>query len=380
MNRQRFESRPCTRYSKIDLRSICDELNIHYLRSDSKSTLCDLITLYFEQSDNIEQQQQLNNAPITVPRYINQTLNATPYPARYINQNLLVREDQQLHTDNTLPINLFTPRYINQNLLVQEHQEDQQLYKDINYKSKISHEPIACTNESLIDLEPYVSLKDTVQIFTLNSDNKYTKSVCFSYSELKEYLKSDLDTTTPGSLMTIYRLPRFPMEDQQNATCDDSGRGCIATGKFVFKLPVTSMYITHGSLMRIICRPETNWYALPLYGGKRRRVGNLSEIYAQSMNHGQIPGFVIYKLFTKDEIEQGVVVKAIFPETIEERIRSFERDYFIETGSDYFDFIIPKDDQNTALHSLLNADIKEIVNEFINNYLEILEQRAPGLV
>jgi len=226
----------------------------------------------------------------------------------------------------------------------------------------------------------YVSLKDTVQIFTLNSDNQYTKSVCFSYSELKEYLKSDLDTTTPGSLMTIYRLPRFPMEDQQNATCDDSGRGCIATGKFVFKLPVTSMYITHGSLMRIICRPETNWYALPLYGGKRRRVGNLSEIYAQSMNHGQIPGFVIYKLFTKDEIEQGVVVKAIFPETIEERIRSFERDYFIETGSDYFDFIIPKDDQNTALHSLLNADIKEIVNEFINNYLEILEQRAPGLV
>ena len=112
----------------------------------------------------------------------------------------------------------------------------------------------------------------------------------------------------------------------------------------------------------------------------RRRVGNLSEIYAQSMNHGQIPGFVIYKLFTKDEIEQGVVVKAIFPETIEERIRSVERDYFIETGSDYFDFIIPKDDQNTALHSLLNADIKEIVNEFINNYLEILEQRAPGLV
>ena len=125
--------------------------------------------------------------------------------------------------------------------------------------------------------------------------------------------------------------------------------------------------------MRIICRPETNWYALPLYGGKRRRIGNISELYAQSMNHGQIPGYIVYKLFTKDEIEQGVIVKALFPETIKERIQSFESDYFKNTGSEYFDFVIPKNDQNTALNTLLRVDIKEIVHEFIANYIKILE-------
>jgi hypothetical protein len=53
MNREIFESRSCTRYTKNELRSICDELNIRYLRSDSKATLCDLITLYFERQSEI---------------------------------------------------------------------------------------------------------------------------------------------------------------------------------------------------------------------------------------------------------------------------------------------------------------------------------------
>lgn len=52
-----------------------------------------------------------------------------------------------------------------------------------------------------------------------------------------------------------------------------------------------------------------SWYALPIYGNKRRRVGNLKGLFAASMNHGQIPGMIIRKLYTKEEIISNIEVK-----------------------------------------------------------------------
>ena len=45
-----------------------------------------------------------------------------------------------------------------------------------------------------------------------------------------------------------------------------------------------------------------NWYLLPLYGNKRRRIGLQ---FGSSKNHGQIPGSKIYKAFTKEEINKN---------------------------------------------------------------------------
>ena len=165
----------------------------------------------------------------------------------------------------------------------------------------------------------------------------------------------------PSTLKSIYRFA-----DQ----CDTSGRGCIATGKFVVKMPPNNMMITHGSLMRIISRPGP-WYALPLYGGKKRRIGNVSEIYASSVDHGQVPGHRIYKLFTKEEIEQGVLAKPQFPESVEDLINSYESDYYKNADSEFFDYTILESKQNSPL---MNYDIKKIIRELFDCYITILEK------
>jgi hypothetical protein len=89
---------------------------------------------------------------------------------------------------------------------------------------------------------------------------------------------------------------------------DTMGYGGRPTGKLVIKLPNLT-YITVGSLKRLMKNPQVNqWYAVPLYNGKLRRVGNVMGIFGVSMNHGQLPGFKIYKLFTKEEILNEVEV------------------------------------------------------------------------
>jgi hypothetical protein len=101
--------------------------------------------------------------------------------------------------------------------------------------------------------------------------------------------------------MSIYTSP-----PDRNVT----GRGATATGKLVVKLPPNNIYFTLGSVERILSTKKLRkWYGMPLYNGKRRRIGNLDEAFIASSNHGQVPGFVIYKLFTEDEIRGGVEVK-----------------------------------------------------------------------
>jgi hypothetical protein len=100
--------------------------------------------------------------------------------------------------------------------------------------------------------------------------------------------------------MTIYTSPAFPTE---------SGHGSEPTGKIVVKLPMNNIYVTLGSMKRVMSSNINQWYAMPLFGAKRRRVGNLKGLFAASMNHGQVPGFLIYKLYTKEEILSNIEVK-----------------------------------------------------------------------
>jgi outer membrane protein assembly factor BamB len=62
-------------------------------------------------------------------------------------------------------------------------------------------------------------------------------------------------------------------------------------------------------VVRLIREKKKIWYALPLIGGKKRRIGNLSGTYGINMNHGQVPGFQVFKLFSREDIKTGVRVE-----------------------------------------------------------------------
>jgi hypothetical protein len=390
----------CEGWSLSELRDVCEELNIRYSRHDTKRVLCDKIKMYHSRStertgrtdreeegteeegtDRDEEEPSphpLRRTP-RVPLSLPEAPQVPPpqAPPRFVNPALFVAPPQQER-------DLFSPtlpqRFVNPALFAAPRrvppqlEEDQEVYVPINYKNTVvnSDEKIECANDNFISMEPYTSIEDTIQIFTLNNQNEYKTSACIGYDELYSLLKSDMDTIMdqkdpiPATLKSIYQIP-------VDGSCDTSGRGCIATGKLVIKMPPNNMYITHGSFMRVLSCPEHHWYALPLYGGKKRRIGNVSEIYASSVDHGQIPGYRVYKLFTRQEIEAGVVVKAKFPNTVEDQMNTYEGDYYKSTDGEFFDYTIRESDQN--LH-LANFDVERITKELFDCYLTTLGLRA----
>jgi hypothetical protein len=159
----------------------------------------------------------------------------------------------------------------------------------------------SCTNDNLITLEPYTKDDEAIVVYLPNKENKFEKAICSTHLELTEYLRSGEGTSTPDSIMAIYTRPRV---------INPSGYGSKPSGRIVVKLPVNNVYITMGSMERIMGGGGNKiWYALPLFGGKRRRIGNLKGLFGRSMNHGQVPGFQVYKVYTKEEIRSGVVVE-----------------------------------------------------------------------
>jgi hypothetical protein len=139
---------------------------------------------------------------------------------------------------------------------------------------------------------------DLISIKIYNdATEKFGKGQCMIKSDLKEMISSG-----QGTVFSIWKGG------------DTSGRGGKPTDKIVVKLHIgaVSIYITIASAHKLFHNKDKIFYALPLYGGKRRRVGNLYGRIGVSENHGQIPGFKIYKLFTRDEVEMeatGYVIK-----------------------------------------------------------------------
>lgn len=170
----------------------------------------------------------------------------------------------------------------------------------------------SCTNSDPYTLEPYTDEEPELLIIKVqNSQGKFVKGECVTRELLVSLIKSDEADSylyssenpieyTPKNVMAIWTTPR----DKNRA-----GYESKPTGKWVFKLP-NLIYITLGSFKRLMQNKSINeWYALPLYNNKRRRVGNIRGVFGMSMNHGQLPGFRIFKLFTKEEIRSSVEVK-----------------------------------------------------------------------
>jgi hypothetical protein len=149
---------------------------------------------------------------------------------------------------------------------------------------------------------------DLVTLKVLNtSNNTFSKGSCFTRLELRDLLLSDKSNKNPSYLMAICTPPLSPLNDKDYMT----GFSSEPTGKLVIRLrPEDPIYVTYGSVEKVLRNTLVKkWYAVPLYGGKRRRVCNIFGIYGQSMNHGQIPGFKIYKLLTKNDIRSGIKVE-----------------------------------------------------------------------
>lgn len=228
------------------------------------------------------------------------------------------------------------------------YEEDQTAYDNITADSDSIQTEInpseRCTNKNVMTLEDFTEEDDPIIVYLLNSDGEFKKGVCMTREELINYYRAFIGTSLPDNIMSIYTTPK-----DRNAT----GHSGDPTGKIVVKLPTNNIYVTMGSMERIIHSVDTKeWYALSLFGGKRRRVGNLRGIFGASMNHGQVPGYIIYKIYTKEEIVGGVVVK--------------------EDKNDYPKFVM---DNARALVDLLGDDSR--VNDvFVESLIEMLTRQS----
>lgn len=171
--------------------------------------------------------------------------------------------------------------------------------------------------ESFITLENYTE-KEYAQLlsFYLTKDDfqsYYKLPSCLTKGELLETVISDLekyirDPSDPENIPQNIMCISTPPENPKLSIHYITGFTSKPTSKIFIKIAYQfndsmSFYVTLGSFLKAITLPAQEWFAIPLFGGKRRRLSNLGGFYGESMNHGQIPGFILYKLFTRKEIE-----------------------------------------------------------------------------
>ena len=199
-----------------------------------------------------------------------------------------------------------------------------------NLKNEDYYKNINCTNYNVFTLENYTQDDDPIQIYTLNNQNIFEISNCITKDELMHHINSGKDTIHPTMLMSIC-TPRSN-----------------ATGRIVISMPPNNLFYTYGSIEKLFLNKQNKyWFALPLFGGKRRRIGNLDEAPLIGSLHCQIPGYKVYKLYTREEIDQNIEVK--------------------ETLSDYPMFLY---NNASKLFELGNTNItKNFINNLIDNLL-----------
>jgi hypothetical protein len=143
---------------------------------------------------------------------------------------------------------------------------------------------------------------DLYTIYNLDKNNKFLdKGNCGLKSEVIMALKSDLTSQLPSYIMSIGTTPKLESDFK-------TGFSSKPTTKIIVKLD--NMFITLGSMYKLLNDTNNIWYALPLYNNKNKRVVNLLGLYGIGMNHGQVPGFKIYKLYTREEINNISVIES----------------------------------------------------------------------
>jgi hypothetical protein len=152
--------------------------------------------------------------------------------------------------------------------------------------------------QSPITLEAFENTTDVISFKLYNeATKKIGKGQCMAKNEVKDMLSNG-----ESNIFSIWKGG------------DNSGRGGKPTKRIVVKLYTggLTIFITLQSAYKIFHSEERVFYAISLYGGKRRRVGNLYGRIGVSENHGQVPGFQIYRLYTRSEIEEEAKIKEDF--------------------------------------------------------------------
>jgi hypothetical protein len=202
------------------------------------------------------------------------------------------------------------------------YEEDSETFDNISSdKSSLltetDYNKVNCNNNNIFTLEPYTSEDDPIQIYTLNNKNKYEISSCITRDEIQEHLKAGKNTIYPGMIMTL---------------CTRYGND--VSGKVVVSLPPNNMFFTYGSVEKLLANKNNkSWFALPLFGGKRRRIGNLDYAGLLGSLHCQVPGYKVYKLYTKEEINNNIPVT---------ETRSDYPIFLYNNVKDSFDMISPR--------------------------------------
>ena len=176
--------------------------------------------------------------------------------------------------------------------------DDENVDVDSNITESVIDKSSCFNDSSIITGEEFnFDDKDMYSIYQLDNNMKFTKKGnCGLKSEVILSLKSDLDGE-PNYIMSIGTTP----EDPDNFK---TGLGSKATIKIIFK--IENIYVTLGSMYRFLNESNSIWYAVPLYNNKKRRIVNLKSEYGVSRNHGQSPGFKIYKLYKKSELDKDI--------------------------------------------------------------------------
>ena len=182
-----------------------------------------------------------------------------------------------------------------------------------------------CGNmENPITLEEFGEDEDDDQhIFTIRAQQPngsfVRKGTCMLRSNLLEYIQGDANSVRASPNNPEQYVPSniFLSEWVQNPASrillDESntaGYGGMPSHRIHAKMPPQT-FITLKSLYRIFDEPNVKeWFALPLYDGNSKRLGNLFGMFFVSSTHGQLPGFTLYKLYRRDEIRRGMKAQA----------------------------------------------------------------------
>lgn len=155
---------------------------------------------------------------------------------------------------------------------------------------------------------------DLVSIKQLDSNGKFKRGHCISINDFKESIKRDLINSREDfnkmnykTIFSIYKLKN------KNLSENDLRRGLGTRPTkmllFLLNLPSGSLFIDIESAYKLVNNKTKELYALPLFGGLRRRVGNLKgSLMEISTHHGQIDGYKIYRLLIRSEIENEINV------------------------------------------------------------------------
>lgn len=264
-------------------------------------------------------------------------------------------------------------------------EEDQNAFEPLKLNSLISKslnlsfdsDPLlwmkkSCSNADVsaityLDYQDFEKL-DLFNIRFLSSDgNSFQSDVqCISRQELLEWLSSDINVLPPTNIMSVYTTPK-----DMSPSSLETGFTAKPTKRYIVRLPPTNFYVTLGSVHNLLSKPDKHWFALPLFGGKRRRIGNLFGYYGSSMNHGQVPGEIIYKLYTLDDIQKNI--------TVTESIDDYPIPIDIVISDLHLPFI-PSDDYISYLYGTENPTpifFKMLFKELFETYIQNTRFSSP---